>query len=245
MSEFYVYCLENRKNGKLYVGKGSGKRAFVHAYYASTGNTSCPALYAAIRKHGIEAFVTHMLALGLSEAEAHSLECWFIQELGSFGSGYNLTAGGEGASGFKRSQAEKDAASARWKAYFAIPANREAASKRRLGMKFSPEHIANMAASKRGTKQSPEVVERRIAPLRGRIRPHNEETKRKISVTLTGRPVPEETCKKISQVMLDRELQDKIVACWDTGMRGLRKIAREVGCVHATVGIALKRAGRR
>lgn len=104
----YVYVWRNEKDGKEYVGKGRGGRAERHMRNALLGHKTCPLFYNAIRKHGVECFALRYIATGLSDADAIALEIEHIALLGTKAPhGYNITEGGQGASGAVRSEESK------------------------------------------------------------------------------------------------------------------------------------------
>jgi group I intron endonuclease len=97
MRKFYVYQWRNLQNGKLYIGKGFGDRAKTHM----RGRGGAPALRAAIAKYGVDSFELTFLHTEISEEEANELEMFEIERLQTKGpGGYNLTSGGEGATGW-------------------------------------------------------------------------------------------------------------------------------------------------
>lgn len=103
-----VYLVHNTVNGKYYVGKTIGslkQRWAVHKSYAKRGSTSY--LHRAMRKYGAENFVISPLMSTLT-TDADLLH-WEKELIALFmandpAHGYNLTQGGEGASGVRHSQ---------------------------------------------------------------------------------------------------------------------------------------------
>ena len=100
-----VYLLTNLENGKHYVGKTKGtldKRWYKHVQEAKKG---CPfALHCAIRKYGSNSFRREVLVEYATEEEALRAESLWIEKFQAFGpKGYNLSEGGRGNPGFKRS----------------------------------------------------------------------------------------------------------------------------------------------
>lgn len=97
-SDYYIYCWTCSVNGKQYIGKGLRDR------YSSHMNPGAKTVLAlAARKHGREAFTVEFLAKGLTENEAFAVEMAAIRDRKTIApNGYNLTAGGEGASGCVR-----------------------------------------------------------------------------------------------------------------------------------------------
>jgi group I intron endonuclease len=95
----FVYKIECRNNGKIYIGITSlppAKRFEQHL--AGSRKQSSLRLAQAIRKHGAEAFVLTVLEQELSHKKAIEAECRYIAQFQStlFSNGYNMTNGGEG-----------------------------------------------------------------------------------------------------------------------------------------------------
>ena len=144
MASVRIYKIECLTTGKLYVGQTSAKvkaRWRNHLSRARTGTSAhCSALYAAVQKHGEQAFVVSEVVSGLTRAEANEAEAKWITELGSqVPGGYNLKAGGC-ASRVNAVTREKIAASLKGKAK-----SPEARSNMRKPK--SPRHVANMKAA--------------------------------------------------------------------------------------------------
>lgn len=101
-----VYLVRNTLNGKGYVGKTVrtlDQRWKEHVYHAAVGDDEM-ALYDAIRKHGPEAFVheeLERLSDGSTPADLNTAEIGWIERLGTYGRGYNMTRGGDGIAGWK------------------------------------------------------------------------------------------------------------------------------------------------
>lgn len=111
---YTVYCLLNKVNGKKYIGYSSNvkrrfKEHFDHAFYVKS-NEYNTVKSNAIRKHGVENFELIILEEFDNEKEATNREEFYISffrtNINRFGKGvgYNLTDGGEGTAGSKRSE---------------------------------------------------------------------------------------------------------------------------------------------
>lgn len=184
---FEIYLHRCTVNGKGYVGITScGVRARLWSHESEARHGSSRPFARAIRKHGIEAFETTVLASGLTESEAHQAEQEWIAKLGTFGSGgYNATLGGEGTTGLKCSPARREAIS---KMFSELPRTEQ--HRRRVGdaLRGRPgnwELIERLAAAKRGTKQDParaaasrEALAKGLATWTGMK--HSGEAKRKM-----------------------------------------------------------------
>ena len=90
--------------GKKYVGQTKNtcrKRWTEHVNEAmANARSGCRALNRAIRKHGAEGFVVTVLESGIDPEDLDARERHHIAKQKSFGKGgYNMTSGGEGATG--------------------------------------------------------------------------------------------------------------------------------------------------
>ena len=89
---YYIYCISNNDDGKMYIGytKKFEKRILEHCrsnFYI--GN--------AIRKHGKENFTFQKLLWFATEQEAKDVEIFLINELNTLcPNGYNQAKGGSG-----------------------------------------------------------------------------------------------------------------------------------------------------
>ena len=102
-----VYVLVNRLSGKVYVGKTGQtveKRWKGHVYEAFSGSSRY--ICRAIRKYTPQAFDVEEVEVGVTEERAFKLERAWIKRLRAKHPryGYNLSDGGEGASGCRRSE---------------------------------------------------------------------------------------------------------------------------------------------
>lgn len=94
----YVYMIENRNNGKKYIGitKSSIEERFSQHKAQSKSNTS-KRLYQAMSKHGLDAFSCTLIEECDNE-NIFAREIYWIAHYNStdYRFGYNMTAGGEG-----------------------------------------------------------------------------------------------------------------------------------------------------
>jgi group I intron endonuclease len=174
----YIYQITNTVNGKIYIGKTTKtieERFQRHTYNANAKSQTH--LYRAIRKYGTEAFITTELESGFDNEDAlNEAEIRYIAELNPH---YNMTAGGEGMSGFNPSSE-----------------TRKKISKAMKGKKLSEQTKRKMSEVRKG-KKHPEERKRKIGDaLKGK--PKSEEHIRKISKAFKGRKLSEETKRKIS-----------------------------------------------
>ena len=131
-----VYIATNVANGSVYVGKtihGMDRRRRAHQSACKRTNSW---FHRAIRKHGIHNFVWHEAFMSDDESALFEAETNIIAFLKAEGIRiYNMSAGGEGPSGYKRSAAERAKLSAS-----------------RKGIVFSAEHRANLSKGTKGRK---------------------------------------------------------------------------------------------
>lgn len=97
----YIYCITNVINNKRYVGKTTQSiqdRFQRHCYDSKRDLKSTIPLYSAMNKYGVENFIVEELEQVENECDLNSRECYWIQELETYGThGYNATKGGDGA----------------------------------------------------------------------------------------------------------------------------------------------------
>ena len=105
--KYYVYQLKTNDDEIFYIGKGCGKRMYKHQQIAkgnSINKKKNPKLYNKINfvidNGGY--IITDVLFESLDESECHTKEVELIKQIG-LENLCNLTAGGEGTSGYKLS----------------------------------------------------------------------------------------------------------------------------------------------
>lgn len=105
MNDAYVYTLTDPRNGlPFYVGKGVGRRCHFHAWEAKNSTASTYKLnkIRKIQSLGLN-IVVRKVEENVSHEQAKELECFLISEMRDFGIDLtNLTDGGDGALGLKR-----------------------------------------------------------------------------------------------------------------------------------------------
>jgi group I intron endonuclease len=145
-----VYCITNRITGRRYIGLTTGsikERWQSHMQRVRKGVKT--ALYDAIRAYGAENFEILEMASLLANGDVAALkmlEREIISQEGTFGAGYNMTAGGDGTPGRKLSEKEIAARKAvKW-----TPERRAAFSRAMAGRELSPEHRSKIGAASKG-----------------------------------------------------------------------------------------------
>lgn len=102
-----IYCIINKLNDKLYIGKTvdfkTRKRAHIHA--AKNGEDNSP-IHKAMHKYGIENFKWSILKDNIPEDKLDENEIFYIAKFNTFhGKHYNCTSGGEGITGYRHTKA--------------------------------------------------------------------------------------------------------------------------------------------
>ena len=96
---FTLYCHTNRVNGKHYIGQtiDTMEERWKEHLYAAKVRQGSPALGAAIRKYGADAFDHQVLEVVSTKADANEAEARWVKQLNCrVPYGYNITAGGDG-----------------------------------------------------------------------------------------------------------------------------------------------------
>ncbi len=179
---FYVYVAFRPNGVPFYVGKGRRRRCFDFV-------TSRSLHFRRIAGDG-ERIPIVKIATELTEAQAFEAERALIAAIGRESNGgplVNLTDGGEGVSGYKRTEAAREKMRAR---------------------KYSEATRAKMRAAQLGRKHSEET----LAKMNGRK--HSECARAKISAALRLRPpISSETRAKIGAASRGRKHFRGLVKC--------------------------------
>lgn len=187
-NDWVLYLHRNNSTGEIfYVGIGQKQRAtnfrernFLWKSY--------------VEKHGLPQ--VELYKTNLSFLEAQYMETFFIDKMGrkinNSGSLTNLTIGGEGVRGLKKTEKQLESIrqlnKSRPRLYgkdnpmfgrVVSQETKDKISKRGRGRKQSPEHIAKRALAKKGKRMNQASIDKMAATLRGRIL--SEEHKNKIS----------------------------------------------------------------
>lgn len=188
--DYCVYLVTCTTNGKVYVGltRYPKRRFKCHVYNAQSGRPG--ALYRGILAHGPDAFTFEVLRDGLTRKAACAEEMAQIaQRKCQHPDGYNLTAGGDGATGFVCTPEHRAKLSAAAKAAMADPALRARVSASLKGRVKTPEHLAKISKARTGSKNSPETRAKIFAANKGRV--WSPEIIAKRAAALKGRKKPE------------------------------------------------------
>lgn len=183
-----IYCIENKINGKRYVGMTTQSLEDRIAQHVSESRYSRKKLiHKAIAKYGIDSFVISVLDEAHDLEQLKELERYYITTLSTLApNGYNLTYGGDGVFGYKHSDNARalisDSSRALWVRLYndadKLNARNRAISDNLKGRVFSEEHrkkLSNSAKERIGDKN----------PFYGKI--HSSDTKDKISQANKGK----------------------------------------------------------
>jgi group I intron endonuclease len=210
----HIYQITNTINGKIYIGKTiktPEERFQGHIYDANRltpNRLTRTYLHRAIRKYGKEAFTVSELESGFDSEDAlNEAEIRYISELNPQ---YNMTAGGEGISGYEHSEETKKKIGESNKGRHRAPMSEE--SKKKLseahkGKKFSEEHKRKISEARKGIKFSEEHKRKLSEAMKGKSQ--SEETKKKMSDTHKGKKLSEEHKRKMSAALSGRNLSEE------------------------------------
>lgn len=110
MSFGIIYKAENKANGKVYIGQTTKlleKRINQHCSEAKYHRYNS-ILHKALNKYGSENFIWEIIENCDSKEELDEMEFHYIMQYNSYKRGYNLTLGGDGVVGVKRSVESKN-----------------------------------------------------------------------------------------------------------------------------------------
>lgn len=108
---YWIYCIENKMDGKKYVGKAKvpGRRWASHISISKKDTKYRKYIHRAIAKYGVDNFWFRCIDFALLEENALQKEKEYIKFFDTTDrtKGYNLTLGGEGKSGYKHTPETK------------------------------------------------------------------------------------------------------------------------------------------
>lgn len=173
------------------------------------------AICSAIRKYGPEAFRMEVIDRADRQEDLNQLESFHIRRLGTFppslGVGYNMTAGGEGLSGFSHRESTKDKIGAKARERMRDPAVRAAflavGSTAAKGLRHTEEWKQNFSRARVGHPVSEETRQKIAGSKRGI--PRDEATRAKLRVANTGSHHSDEAKAKIGAFFRGRKLSEE------------------------------------
>lgn len=162
-SPFQAYLVTHKVSGKSYVGitaRGFKRRWPEHLYAARKRQESC-LLSRAIAKYGVESFDMQVVCESKSWIDLCAVETALIKQFSTrHPDGYNLSDGGEGPHGCKRSADSVERSAAKHRGCPCHENTRAAAQATHLGKNKSTEHRARISAAKRGVPRGEETKEK-------------------------------------------------------------------------------------
>jgi hypothetical protein len=246
--KIYVYTLSRPDGTPFYVGVGIKGRVAVHEYYARKNLRGHK--HAVVRKIISEGHsIGYELLFLVNRDEAFSKEKELITLHGRHDLGrgplMNLTDGGEGNVGIKRSPEYLAKLSLRMKAKVVSPEGRKRISAAVKALWSNPEYRKKSAAAMKAAKNLPESRAKMSAIMKGR-KLHSPESKRKISeANRKMRRTPEQRARYSEAVKLvwsDPEMRArKVAAAIASGVK--RRGEKQTDEHRAKVSAALKARG--
>jgi group I intron endonuclease len=180
-----VYIAVNLTTGHRYVGVTSrslARRRYEHEWFALNERGKCPKFHAALRKYGVDSFRWSALEEHATFEEASTAEARLISE---FAPEYNLTSGGEGTPGLRRSPEYRAAKSAAMKGRKHRQEVVEARREKLIGQKRSAAGRENIRLAMVG-RHVPNDIRVRMSEAHRGIG-HADEVKARMSHERTGR----------------------------------------------------------
>lgn len=199
-----IYCIENKLNGKKYVGKTTKSIEYrFRRHIEKSSGEDRQHLHNAIRKYGQENFECYLLEDVsdkdlLSEREMH-----WIKKLDTKNIGYNETDGGDGSFGRQVSEETRRKHSEQSKRYYSNPDNKKKISDAtKKGMKRWWNNLTELEKNEwiESCKKRPEGW---VQPT-GWTYTHTDEAKQAISIAQKNRKRSKEEIEKIKKTKKER-----------------------------------------
>ena len=180
MQTHYIYIVENKVNGKSYVGQTNNLS--VRKKRHLSGSSCAKLLNRAVKKYGVDKFEFFVLESCNGQEASNLRERYWIKALVTLSpAGYNLSAGGGGISGYSFS-----------------PEQRQHVSEALKGLKSSEETCLKISRSKKGEKNPMYGLVGILSPTYGRK--HSEETCELMRESALGRVHSLKTKEKLSKL---------------------------------------------
>lgn len=234
-----IYCIENQANRKKYVGQAINieKRWRQHRNKLVNGSHYNEHLQRAWNQYGESAFSFYVLEI-CDEQSLDARENYYIEALGSFENGYNMTLGGEGTRGclhteeykkymhdisvgkkysedtlLKMSLAKKEIHQVETEAR---KKGRKVVSEKLKGRKHTEEHKKKNSDAHKGKpawNKGLKMPDDYVHPMLGKH--HSEDAKSKISVANSGKKRSKEQREKLSKPILCIETNEVFASITD------------------------------
>ena len=227
MKKFYLYVHVNKINNKKYYGITCQKPT--RRWQRGRSYSHNKHFYSAILKYGWDNFEHIILYDNLSKKEAQLLEQCYIclYDTTNEHKGYNLTLGGESATGLRHSEETKDRIRKANTGRDVSDETKERIRKAKTGVKrkpFTQEALANMSKATTGKNN----------PMYGKH--HTEESKKKISKNKKGIPNDKNgvkvMCLETKEVFPSMKKAGDFVGTSQAAIRSAVKTGRRSGGYH-------------
>jgi group I intron endonuclease len=192
-----VYCIENKLDGRKYVGitRGEiGRRFKQHKTITKTKNGSNKShIHNAMALYGVENFKVYELDNAETKEELFEKEKHWIKTLDTKNNGYNETDGGEGTFGWKATDEQRKQNSERIKKIMENKSHRQLLSEK-------TKNYWNSLSEEERDKKRKQFNKTKIGNqyAKGKHWNLSDETKNKMSKSKTGIPKSEEYKKQMS-----------------------------------------------
>ena len=192
MNIYYVYAYLRKDGTPYYIGKGHGKRAWDWHRHIPVPKD----------KERIVILETNLTECGAFAIERRMIRWYGRKDLGS-GILRNMTAGGEGTTGYKHTQETKEKLSNLWSGKSHKKESKEKMKASAMARKPpSTETREKISAANRKRTHSIETLQKMSDTRKGRPgRPNSIETRAKLSLAAKNRLISEDQKAKTSKTM--------------------------------------------
>ena len=198
-----IYCIENKLNGKKYVGKTTKSIEYrFRRHIEKSSGEDRQHLHNAIRKYGQENFKCYLLEDVSDKDLLSEREMYWIKKLDTKNIGYNETDGGDGSFGRHVSEETRRKHSEQSKRYYSNPDNKKKVSDAtKKGMKRWWNNLTELEKNEwiDNCKKRPEGW----IPHSGWK--HTEDTKKLMSDQRKGIKMPERTKEHCNNIKIARK----------------------------------------
>lgn len=191
-----IYCIQNKKNNKIYIGSSRDIRCrfAVHRKDLELNRHNNTYLQRSYNKYGKSSFLFKIVEI-TTKSKLIKREQYWIDKYNSYKKGYNICPIAYGSPSLNPEVVKKISKSLI--GFKHSEKSRMRMSLAQIGKKHSEEHINKRIKSRRGYKHSEETKGKTSESHKGKT--ISKESRMKHSKTLTGRKLSEETKRKISE----------------------------------------------